>query len=466
MKTDTIFLLLIAAMAAGPLLAAEPAAPANAPVTNAPPATNVSAAASIAAAAPSQTQLAATPGIETLTTSATNATAAASTRPATTPSQGPLSVVPAVETLTNTAVTVPAENGTNCLRLNFRGVPLDLVLNYLSEAAGFIIVLEAQPRGKVDVWSSQPLTREEAVDLLNTVLNKNGFAAIRRGRTLTIINKDEAKTKSVPVRCGSEPESIPDNDEIVTQIIPVRYVEAAQLLKDLQPLISPQTAMTANESGNSVVITDTQCNIRRVAEVIRAIDMGAEDATLVKVFKLQYADPNEMSDLLVNLFPDETRSGGSQAPVQFGGGFRRFFAGFGGPGGPGGGSSTGSNTQNQRIKKRARVIAVPDPRTSSVVVCAARDLMDQIEGVVLELDNNPARKQTVKVIPIENADPQQAMQVLQDIFNKNGTMNTRNTANQSSALQTRSQSQNQQYNNQNMRQGLGNSSSTRRGFGN
>src|SRR3954468_2878013 len=34
------------------------------------------------------------------------------------------------------------------LRLNFRGVPLDMVLNYLSDAAGFIIVLEGKVEGK------------------------------------------------------------------------------------------------------------------------------------------------------------------------------------------------------------------------------------------------------------------------------------------------------------------------------
>src|SRR5262249_49178802 len=175
------------------------------------------------------------------------------------------------------------------LHLNFRGVPLDMVLNYLSEAAGFIIVLDAQPKGKVDVWSNQPVTKEEAVDLLNSVLNKNGLSAIRKGRTLTIINKDEAKTKALPVRSGNDPDNIPDNDEMVTQIIPVRFVEVTQLIKDLQPLVSTQTAMTANESGNSIVITDVQSNIRRVAEVIKAIDMGAEDMTVVKVFHLQHA---------------------------------------------------------------------------------------------------------------------------------------------------------------------------------
>ncbi|HYG34120.1 MAG TPA: secretin N-terminal domain-containing protein, partial [Clostridia bacterium] len=259
-------------------------------------------------------------------------------------------------------------NDTNCLRLNFRGVPLDMVLNYLSEAAGFIIVLDTPPKGRVDVWSNQPVTKEEAVELLNSVLNRNGYAAIRKGRTLTIINKDEAKTRAIPVRSGSDPESIPDNDEMVTQIIPVRYVEAGQIIKDLQPLISIQTAMTANESGNAIVITDTQCNIRRVAEVIKAIDSGAEDMTVVKVFRLQHADAQETADLITSLFPDDSRSGGSQSPVAFGGpgGLRRMFGG-GSPFAGGRGGAATSNTQNQRIRKRNRVVAVPDLRTSSVV---------------------------------------------------------------------------------------------------
>src|SRR6266852_9732286 len=55
------------------------------------------------------------------------------------------------------------------LRLNFRGVPLEMVLNYLSDAAGFIIVLDTKVEGKVDVWSNQPLNKDEAVDLLNTI---------------------------------------------------------------------------------------------------------------------------------------------------------------------------------------------------------------------------------------------------------------------------------------------------------
>jgi general secretion pathway protein D len=367
-----------------------------------------------------------------LTTAATNA-------PGTEVVEAP-ATAPALGVETNTAAPIIMEDGSEGMLLNFRGAPLDLVLEKLSEAAGFIIVLEAKPRGTVDVISNQPVSKDEAFNLLNSVLRKNGYTAIRNGRTLTIVNRDEAKTKDIPVNLGSDPARIPRTDELVTQIIPIQFVEATQLIKDLQPLVSTQTAMTANESGNSIVITDTQANIRRVAEIIKAIDLGAEDVTEVRVFKLTYADPVEMSELLSQLFPDESRTGGQNGQ---GGGFRSLFRGMGGPGGgPGGMGGGAGGTGNQRIKKRTRVITVPDQRTSSVVITAAKDLMGQISDVVQELDTDPAKKQNVRVFPLQNADPEQAMQVLQDIFQKSGSVNNRNNQN-NSALRNRSNQQQQ-----------------------
>lgn len=366
-------------------------------------------------------------------------------------------------------VSAPAKNGEG-LRLNFRNVPLEMVLNYLSDAAGFIIVLDPAVRdvkGKVDVWSNQPLSKDEAVNVLNSVLNKNGYTAIRNDRTLTIVNKDEAKTKAIPVVSGGDPESIPKTDEVVTQIIPVRFVEAAQVMKDLQPLVSSLTTMTANESGNTIVITDTRANIHRVAEVIKAIDAGAEDETQVRVFQLKHHDPVEMANLLTGLFSDQGNTGGAQSPFRFGnrgggggnrggGGFGG--GGFGGGGGPGGflaaltgNAGGGGSGQADRIKKRQRVVAIADARTSSVVVTAARDLMDQIGNMVEQLDRESPKVSKVSVIHLDNADPQQVQQILQDMF-QNSTTRGRNSSAQTSPLQTRVQ-RNQ------------NSSTTSAGFG-
>src|SRR6266513_1794572 len=136
------------------------------------------------------------------------------------------------------------------LRLNFRGVPLDMVLNYLSDAAGFIINIKpgTDVKGKtVDVWSNQPLTKDEAVDLLDTVLNQNGYAAVRKGRTLTIMGRKDAKQDIIPVVSSiptNGPASMPSGDEMVTQIVPIRYANATQMTKDLQPLLPDYASLT------------------------------------------------------------------------------------------------------------------------------------------------------------------------------------------------------------------------------
>jgi len=334
------------------------------------------------------------------------------------------------------------------------------VLNYLSDAAGFIIQLDTSVNGRVDIWSNQPVTRQEAVELLNSVLNRKGYAVVRNGRILKIMNRDDALHSDIPVNVSNEPNTIPKTDEIVTQIIPIRFVEAKQLVSDLSPLISSRATIIANEAGNSIVITDTQSNIRHLVEVIKAIDTSAEDETEVRVFHLQYHDPVEVATLLTSLFSDQGNSG-SQTPVRFGGGFGG--GGFGGgPGGGGGGrfanlvaAATAGSSGNSRIKKHMRVMAVADPRTSSVVVTAAKDMIDQIGGMIEQIDHESPKVGHVSVIHLENADPQQVQQVLQDMFQTGNTRNSRNT--QNSALMNRNQvNQNQNnYNNTGFGTGFG-----------
>jgi general secretion pathway protein D len=78
------------------------------------------------------------------------------------------------------------------LRFNFRGAPLETVLNYMSQAAGYVIVLQTPVTGTVDMWSDNPVSKEEAVQLLNIALNKNGYTATIQGQNLIVSSKDDA----------------------------------------------------------------------------------------------------------------------------------------------------------------------------------------------------------------------------------------------------------------------------------
>lgn len=160
--------------------------------------------------------------------------------------------------------------------LNFQGASLNDVLNYLSEAAGFVIVQEARVEGTVNVVSRQAVSAEEAVDLLNAVLIEKGYTAVRTGRILKIVSRKDAQKRDLPVMVGSDPTVIPTSDGMVTQILPLRYGEASKLVENLRPLLAENTTMSANEGANSIILTDTQTNVRRIAKIITAIDTAVE----------------------------------------------------------------------------------------------------------------------------------------------------------------------------------------------
>jgi type II secretory pathway component GspD/PulD (secretin) len=340
--------------------------------------------------------------------------------------------------------------GTNGFNLNFRNAQIESVLSYLSDAAGFIIEVDSRVSGTITVMGKN-LTRDEAVELLDSQLNRTGYTAIRSGdRYLKIMDKRSAQSANNRVVVGNEPTNVPDNDEMVTQIIPIRFVEAQQLVSDLSPFVSSDARIIANQAGNSIVVTDTQSNIRHLMEIIKDIDSSAEDVTELRVFHLDHADCTETANLLSSLFPDSS-NGGAQSPLVFGGGRGGRGGGGGGRGGGGGfgfnpfaaafgGGAAGGNGQNDRIKKRQQVVAVPDPRSSSVIVTATKDLMEQIAEVIDRLDHQSPKEMSARVFHMDHADVQAILPILQQMFPSTSANRTGQTGgSQTSPFQTRLQ---------------------------
>ena len=91
------------------------------------------------------------------------------------------------------------------------------------------------------------------------------------------------------------------------------------------------------------------------------------------------------------------------------------------------------------MKKMGRVLAVPDARTSSIIVSAAAELMPQIAQMIEDLDLDPARKQKVFVYSLENADVDAVTSLLSDMFQGNNQVSSvrRNQNQQNNALNNR-----------------------------
>jgi general secretion pathway protein D len=348
------------------------------------------------------------------------------------------------------------------LRFNFRGAPLETVLNYLSEAAGYIIVLDTPVRGTIDMWSAQPVSRTEAIQLLNLALNKNGYTATVKGRNLIVSSKEEARKRNIPIRTGNDPREIPDNAEMVMQIIPLERIDATQAAADLATLLPSSATITANQDSNSLVVTDTQSNVRHIVELVAALDSSAGSVSAMKVFTLKNADPSEMAQLLTSLFGNQTsntsgRPGSGSGFGQFGGfggAAAAIAAARGGQSGRGGSSGSGRSSRGSAAptSRGTPVVAIADPRTFSVIVTGSKEALVEIGEIIAQLDASTARKQKVFVYTLDNGDVKQVEAVLKNLFQSS---NARTTTNQQVDPLTTRASSNSQATGSNLQLGTG-----------
>lgn len=299
------------------------------------------------------------------------------------------------------------KNGDNKIQLNFRGASLDAVLDYLSEIAGFVIVKQTDVDGQIDVWSRQPLNQDEAINLLNTVLHEKGYAAIRNGRILTIVNRDDAIKKDIPVKTGNNPDDVKKTDEMITQIVPVRYTDAVALIDNLSPLLPSYATMSANESSNAVIITDTQANVHRMMSIIRALDTSISSISAITVYTLQYTDATDLADIINNLFEVEDSNNNNRGRGGPPGGFF-------GRGGRGGGDEEQTNSEAR--KAASRVVAVADENTNSLIVSAPEEYMPTISELVKQVDTVVSDLTEIQVFRLEYADAYEMADQIEELF--------------------------------------------------
>ncbi|MGA2175504.1 MAG: secretin N-terminal domain-containing protein [Verrucomicrobiota bacterium] len=359
-----------------------------------------------------------------LTTFAAGWLAAAADDTTNAPAPGP----PPDATAANTAPTpapapetpdtnLPAEpTPTNGLILNFHDAPLNAVLNYLSAKAGLIIMSDVDLRGKVSVVAKQPVTTNEIVDLLSEQLGKNNYAVNLNGRTLTIMDATRAKTSALTpvIVANGGPNTIPINDIVVTEILPVHTLNPGQLVKDLETLIPPGDTVTANDAGNAILMTASQKDIHRISEIIAALDSSA--ISDVEVFILKFADAKSVASELKEVFQsadsDITRANtrntfaGRAGRGGFGGGFNP----FGGGGGGGGGTDDSTKTS------QTHAVFVSDDQMNAVVASTPPDYMRTVSNIVEQLDQPSQDITEIKVFHLKNADPQEIADELSTLF--------------------------------------------------
>lgn len=252
--------------------------------------------------------------------------------------------------------------------VNLKDTDIQEFIKFVADVTGTTMVVDPNVKGKVRVISSKPVTQSELYDLFLSILDVQGFTAVRSGQVIRIVPSKDARSSPVPLMDEQSPVG---TAEYVTQVIRLDNISAAKLIPVLRPLVPQQAHMAAYAPSNAIIISDIRSNIGRIVDIIERMDRSAIQTT--EVIRLKYGVAEDVVSMLNTL--EKSRQGeGAEADKE--------------------------------------VVLVADKRTNSVVVTADELSVDRIRKLVSYLDTPLEQSGNVRVVYLEYADAKEVAEVL------------------------------------------------------
>lgn len=182
--------------------------------------------------------------------------------------------------------------------LNLKDADIRVLVATVSEITGRNFIIDPRVEGKVNVVSTQPMDADQVYAVFESVLRVHGYAAVTSGTMVKIVPEVIANQD------GSTLEGEAGPDTIVTRVIPLRHVAAAELIPILRPLVPQQGNLAAHQGSNALIVSDRAGNLARIEALIRRIDTASD--TAVEMIPLEHADAAEVARTLTLLTEDKT----------------------------------------------------------------------------------------------------------------------------------------------------------------
>ncbi len=286
------------------------------------------------------------------------------------------------------------------LPMSFQGSPVNAVLEFYGRLTCRSVIQAPNIQGQVWFNSASALTIGEAIQALDTVLAINGIAVLPVGeKFLKVVQIATAKSEGPPVGVGTGAK-LPAADGLVTQIIPLKFAEAAEAAQAIQPYLHAYGQLLPLPKSNSLLITDTSQNINQMLEIIKYIDQPSALRVETKVYTIKYAKAADVASRLQQIVQEAQQMGAAAStptppqpnqPPQPRVLTRRTPETGGSAGGEAGSVVEG------------KVILSADERTNKIFILSRPSNFDFFDRLISELDAKVEPDVITKVIPLQYA---------------------------------------------------------------
>src|SRR5580698_2509257 len=194
---------------------------------------------------------------------------------------------------------------------NFKDADITQIAEAVAAATGKNFIMDPRVRAQVTMLSSTPMSPEGFYQAFLSILAVYDFIAVPDGNVVKIL--PDANARQMPSI------DLPDHvsatsDEIVTQVIDVKNVNAAQLVPILRPMIPQYGHLAAYPAGNILIISDRASNVNRMIRIIRRIDqVGDQD---VEIIQLRDASAAEIVRVMNSLYQGANAAAEGGTPMK------------------------------------------------------------------------------------------------------------------------------------------------------
>ncbi len=287
------------------------------------------------------------------------------------------------------------------VKLDFQNTEIADVIAMIAELTGKNFLYDQDKvSGRVTVISPTPITVDEAYRVFESILQVRGLTTVPApGGMLKIVQIREAKGSAIETVPSDR--AVPNRDLFITRLMPLSYVKADTISNTLRPLISREANVIAYQPTNTLIVTDTAANIRRLATIIGEIDIETYREQ-VKVLKVEHADAAVLAGQLQQIFAEP--ASGTTTRARATARTRRATRAAQQPAAAAGGTVVAGIAGEPRF--------LTDERTNSIIVIATRAMIEQVEKLMPLLDYDREGTGRIHVYRLQNADAEELAQTL------------------------------------------------------
>ena len=218
-----------------------------------------------------------------------------------------LSLAVAVLSLSLAALSVADEP---TITPNYKDADLSQIIQAVSQVTGKNFIVDPRVNAKVTMLSATPMSPSAFYQAFLSVLQVYGYVAVPAGNVIKIIPNIDARefpSEDLPKNVSST------SDELVTQIITVKNISAAQLVPLLRPLIPQFGHLAAYPGGNMLIISDRASNVERIIRIVRRMDQDSNEP--FELIPLQNASADDVVRTINQLSQGAAAEGGATVKV-------------------------------------------------------------------------------------------------------------------------------------------------------